>query len=131
MNASTEAMRLLHELKSRGLELQPAGDRLRYRPIEAMTPELAEQVKARKAEILALLTGLPIRPEEQAKSRHEPIDWTTLPGDWICWFEERAAVREYDGGQPREHAEAEALRETIEAMGTGGFSISRALGRRP
>ncbi|NQU76401.1 MAG: hypothetical protein HQ546_08835 [Planctomycetes bacterium] len=39
-----------------------------------------------------------------------------LPGDWRVWFEERAAIIEYDGGLPRERAEASALAETITAM---------------
>ncbi|HSW45111.1 MAG TPA: hypothetical protein VLM89_06030 [Phycisphaerae bacterium] len=39
-----------------------------------------------------------------------------LPPEWRERYEERAAIREYDGGQAREHAEAEALRETLEAM---------------
>ena len=39
-----------------------------------------------------------------------------LPGDWRVWFEERAAIREYDGGLPRERAEAEALKETVRMM---------------
>lgn len=43
-----------------------------------------------------------------------------LPADWRAWYEERAAVREYDGGQAREHAEAEALRETLAAMRESG-----------
>lgn len=122
MNTTTEALRLLHELKSRGLELQPAGDRIRYRPIEAMTPELAEQVKARKAEILALLASPPIEPapEQQAENRCEVIDWNDLDPDWRLEFEERAAIREYDGGQAREHAEAAALREVLEAMRQAG-----------
>ena len=39
-----------------------------------------------------------------------------LPGDWRVWFEERAAIMEFDGGLPRERAEAEALAETIRTM---------------
>ncbi len=39
-----------------------------------------------------------------------------LPAEWRCEFEERAAVREYDGGQAREHAEAEALAEILARM---------------
>jgi hypothetical protein len=39
-----------------------------------------------------------------------------LPPDWRLEFEERAAIREYDGGQLREHAEAEALREIVTRM---------------
>jgi hypothetical protein len=39
-----------------------------------------------------------------------------LPPYWREHYEERAAVREYDGRQAREHAEAEALRETVDEM---------------
>lgn len=44
-------------------------------------------------------------------------DWTQLPGDWLVWFEERAAIMEFDGGLPRERAEVLALKEVLEAMG--------------
>ena len=46
----------------------------------------------------------------------EDIGVDDLPGDWRVWFEERAAIREYHGGLPREHAEAEALKETVQMM---------------
>ena len=39
-----------------------------------------------------------------------------LPGDWRVWFEERAAIMEYEGGLPREQAEAKALAETLRLM---------------
>ena len=37
------------------------------------------------------------------------------PDELIEWWEERAAVREYDGGQPRPEAEHDAL-EDMRAM---------------
>lgn len=40
----------------------------------------------------------------------------TLPERWRELYEERAAIREYDGGQTREHAEAEAMKEIVAAM---------------
>lgn len=40
-----------------------------------------------------------------------------LPDPWRELYEERAAIREFDGGQPREHAEAEALKEILERKG--------------
>lgn len=39
-----------------------------------------------------------------------------LPADWRCEFEERAAIREYDGGQLREYAEAKAFDEILARM---------------
>ena len=49
-------------------------------------------------------------------AQDDGIDIDDLPGDWRVWFEERAAIMEYHGGLPREHAEAEALKETVEKM---------------
>lgn len=39
-----------------------------------------------------------------------------LPGDWRIEFEERAAIREHDGRQAKEHAEAEAFTEILARM---------------
>lgn len=39
-----------------------------------------------------------------------------LPPDWREFYEERAAIREYQGNQTREYAEAEAMKETLAAM---------------
>ena len=45
----------------------------------------------------------------------------TAPGndseDWFAHFEERAAIREYEGGLDRDEAERLALEETIAALG--------------
>lgn len=43
-----------------------------------------------------------------------------LPEEWHEFYEERAAIREFDGHQPREHAEAEALREVVAKMRAQG-----------
>lgn len=47
-----------------------------------------------------------------------------LPGDWRMDWEERAAVLEFDGGQAREHAEAEAMKEVLAAMRAAGLAIT-------
>ncbi len=41
-----------------------------------------------------------------------------LPPEWREVYEERAAIREYDGGAPRELAEHFALLDVIELMRT-------------
>ena len=46
-----------------------------------------------------------------------------LPADWRCEFEERAAIRESDGGQVREHAEAEAFTEILSRMRAAGETV--------
>lgn len=48
---------LLTELRSRGVELEAAGDRLRFRPVEAIPPELFAELREHKAELLGLLGG--------------------------------------------------------------------------
>lgn len=44
------------------------------------------------------------------------VEVDDLPGDWRVEFEERAAIKEYHGGLPRERAEAQALAETVRLM---------------
>jgi len=51
MSAST----LMANLATQGIRLEARGDRLCYRPRQAMTPELVQQVKAHKAELLTFL----------------------------------------------------------------------------
>src|SRR4030042_1131328 len=53
---------LLADMNRAGIELQADGDKLRYRPLSAMTPDLAERLKACKPELLALLNKTPDIP---------------------------------------------------------------------
>jgi hypothetical protein len=43
--------------------------------------------------------------------RSQPHPWT--PDDWRSFYEERAAIREFDGGYARRAAEILAMNETI------------------
>lgn len=73
----------------------------------------------------AFLAGL-FEPEAPVTVEPDPaIGPDDLPAYWREHYEERAAVREYDGGQAREHAEAEALRETLEAMRRADLTSGR------
>ena len=47
---------VLAEVERRGVTLAPAGDKLRFRPKDALPPELVEELRAHKASILRLLT---------------------------------------------------------------------------
>ena len=49
------ATEILSELERRGVELQVVGDKLRFRPVDAVTPEMLETLRAQKAELLRLL----------------------------------------------------------------------------
>ena len=45
-------------------------------------------------------------------------------------FRHRAAIREFDGGQAREHAEAEALQEVVQRMRAADSSCTPGAGNR-
>lgn len=60
------AAALMEDLALLGIRLKARGDRLRYSPRSAMTPDLAQRMKDHKGELLKIL-----RPE------------TDLFGDWI------------------------------------------------
>ncbi len=49
------AAELMANLSQLGIRLEAHGDRLRYSPRSAVTPELADRMKAHKRELLAIL----------------------------------------------------------------------------
>ena len=53
------------------------------------------------------------RPSPAAPPAARAVD---LPPDWHVQWDERAAILEYDGGFPRERAEAAALAEILREM---------------
>ncbi|MFH1108686.1 MAG: hypothetical protein V1790_05760 [Planctomycetota bacterium] len=101
-----DGLTLLEHARSAGLTVVAEGDRLRIRG-SRRAEHVALSLIANKAAILAVL-----------------VDRTTtvadLPPDWRLEFEERAAIREYDGGQLREHAERDALAETVARIRPAG-----------
>lgn len=54
---------LLADLDRRGINIEAHGDRLRYSPRSAVTPDLAGRMKALKAALLAILAGETWEPE--------------------------------------------------------------------
>ena len=66
------AAEIMVDLLRLGIRLEAHGDRLRYSPRSAMTPELAEQIKMRKPELLAMLQS------DSAKSNIAPTDPTAV-----------------------------------------------------
>ena len=51
------APQILAEVRARGVELAAVGDRLRYRPVTAVPPELLEELRQNKPELLRLLAA--------------------------------------------------------------------------
>ena len=106
----SEPKALLDELRRYGIELRAEGSRLRYRPVDAISPGLLTQLRVHKAELMtilqagdywarhaaALLSGV-ADPDERANLRE--------------LFEHRAAVCEFEGRLSRADAERIAFGE--------------------
>jgi len=91
---------LLLELTVRGIELQAHGDRLRYRPRSAMTPELTGRVRRHKSEILARLqSDRASEPTENRQSR--PVSSVAPEAGWSV---DRARARGFTRRAPRAFA---------------------------
>jgi hypothetical protein len=99
------AAQLITDLARLGIRIKAHGDRLRYSPRSAVTPDLADRMKAHKGKLLAILRRDPDSPAEMREAvgvddwtdgtvnpddvtpcpqcgSHEA--WQTLPGDWRC-----------------------------------------------
>ncbi|MGB9670678.1 MAG: hypothetical protein ACPLXR_05955 [Halothiobacillaceae bacterium] len=86
MNAAA----LLADLRAAGFALHPDGDRLIVSPASKLTPAQREAIREHKPGLLACLWAETLKEH----------------------FEERAAILEFDGGIPREEAEAAARAST-------------------
>jgi hypothetical protein len=69
---------LLADLTQRGIELVPHGDRLKYRPRSALTPDLLERLKTHKGALLQILRPAegsewpnPTQPSQPQDPMHE------------------------------------------------------------
>ncbi len=105
-----DGLTLLEEARAAGLTVRADGERLRIRGPRRAEP-MAQRLIAHKAAVLAALIAPPADPE----IRVEDLDM-----NWRVEWEERAAVMEYDGGLPRERAEALALTEIVREMERAG-----------
>jgi len=89
-----------------------APDRLRVSAPSDLLPEFAARVRAVKPDLL-----LALAKTDDAKPAK---GWDAM--DWKAYYEERAAIRQYDGELPRLQAEELAWRDMIKMM-QGGSSI--------
>ncbi len=79
---------LLVEVERRGVALWPnaAGDGLRFGPAAALTPELVEEIKEHKAEILARLCDLSVDPSVHFRRKPvDPADGSVTRGEAQDW----------------------------------------------
>jgi len=89
------AAELLIDLARRGIRLEADGNQLRFSPRSAVTPDLADRLRAHKTELLAIL-----RPEADAPS----VDHNQAAAVW------QAAVDRLDGDTPLQAEILEGLR---------------------
>lgn len=86
---------LLHLLVERGFRLTVDGETLRVAPAAKLDEALRQEIACHKAALLDLLAPPTLTPEEQ--------------DDIAEAVEERAAIREFDAGEDRATAEAQAV----------------------
>ena len=66
------AATLVAALRSRGVQLVPIGDRIRFRPASKVPPELLTHLRQRKAEVLVLLA-------RDTAFAHRSVRWWSHP----------------------------------------------------
>ncbi len=116
---STNVAEILSDLTRRGVWLAPNGDRLYVdAPKGLLTPDLLDELRRHKAELLALLHDvLPDTVEDLAEH-----------------WNERAAILEYDAGLPRAQAEEQAAAMTATLARNRAYpwqALRLALAERP
>ena len=101
------ALDLLQNLETRGVILRPQDGKLIVdAPAGTLTAMDRQRLVQLKGDLLAILD--PSRTPDD------------LPPEWHVDWDERAAILEYDGGHPRERAEALALKEILVLMRRAG-----------
>jgi hypothetical protein len=113
MNPSPSAAKLLADLADHGIDLQAHGDAIRFRPRQAMTPELLRRLQSHKAELLAITI---------IKQAHDLGNANLAEALAEAWAE-RIAICVEDGKESQATAESLAaaqLRMMIDRAKVGG-----------
>jgi hypothetical protein len=105
-----DGMTLLTTARAAGLVVAATGERLVIRG-----PRRAEPVALQLLENKTLVHDALLA---EAGLHTTPAD---LPADWHLAWDERAAIMEYDGGLPREQAEARALTDILRIIRERGI----------
>lgn len=110
-------------LKARGFYMRVHGDRLRLdAPKGVLTPDTLGMLKSRKNEIMGYLQRdrrVPVKRHVRPDNEQARCIAIPEPGPgasdqlWRDWFEERAAIRQYDAGYSRLMAEHLAYGEAV------------------
>jgi hypothetical protein len=73
------------------------------------------RVSEQLREGFASFGSAPFAPSQNGSSSSTPPE--VAPDDWWAYFDERAAIREFDGNTSRSEAEALAQQDTVTALG--------------
>ena len=92
------AVKALALARERGVRVSVSGADLILDAEREPEPKVLEAIRRNKAEIVALLVV-------------DNDEWTAE--DWKAFFDERAGIAEFDGGQSREQAEAMAFESCV------------------
>ena len=115
--------------------------RFEFDPHETLRRVRAE-IEGRKRKNAGEAPTLPIRPIHPTRKADDgagigeikrigtPADQSEKVTDAVDHFEERAAIREYDGCQHRREAEREAMIEADRAAGIGVIDLRAAIAAR-
>ncbi|MCG3180339.1 MAG: hypothetical protein BIFFINMI_02698 [Phycisphaerae bacterium] len=120
MTPTTSTTDMIANLAALGIGLTASGGRLRVEgPPALLTGKLLSQLASRKQELLEALALTDPAGQSKGSGEHllSPAD---LSADWRVDWEERAAIMEYDGGLPREQAEARAFADILAQMRRAG-----------
>ncbi len=80
-------------------------------PRGTLTHEDRTRLSTQAGEIASILAARPADPSDDADHLDDPSGWNEA---WKSALAERAAIMEFDGGEPREQAEAHALEDVRE-----------------
>jgi hypothetical protein len=88
------AINALKAARASGIIVRAEGDHLMLEAAAAPPAAIVDDLKRHKSEIVTILRSADLGPSVE---------------DWLALFDERAGVLEFDGGQPREQAELQAI----------------------
>jgi hypothetical protein len=105
------AAQVLDQLARIGATVSRDGDRLIIRAGPVPVPaEMVARLRAVKSKLLAEISRSSA-PRTRARPEPERAGWDAA--NWRAFYDERAAIREYDGKRPRGEAERLAWGETL------------------
>jgi hypothetical protein len=113
------ALELLRGLEARGVVLTPQSGKLIVdAPAGVLTAVDRDLLRRLKPDLLAILES---GGQDDLPLPDAGLTPDDLPPDWHELWEERAAIMEFDGGLPRE--QAEALADVLRSMDLAGISF--------